>query len=229
MKLPSQDKWICKKRAWRALSLSAAQQDTTSWPAGSQRCDATAAAWGKKKEEECRAVIINICCRVRGGYHETDIAQHLDTCTGSETHIKLCENIPKQGDVGHVIYFAPVHLPPQQDFTSNRMETENRRPAQDLAIRSSQGRQSMVTCLFDIKNSGCFLPHCTLNTQQTTGLCYIYRGNWAATGGDSKLRKMGIFSEAASLNSGCLKPVSCAVAKFWKITTFFVRVLHLDL
>lgn len=56
---------------------------------------------------------------VEGGYRETDIALHLDAHTNSDTHRGLCENIPKQGDVGHVIYFASVLLPPQQVFSSN--------------------------------------------------------------------------------------------------------------
>lgn len=52
---------------------------------------------------------------VEGGYRETNIARH----TYSDTHKGLCENIPKEGDVGHVIYFASVQLPPQQDLGSN--------------------------------------------------------------------------------------------------------------
>lgn len=52
---------------------------------------------------------------VEGGYQETNIARH----TYSDTHKGLCENIPKEGDVGHVIYFASVLLPPQQDLGSN--------------------------------------------------------------------------------------------------------------
>lgn len=41
---------------------------------------------------------------VEGGYQETNIAQH----TYSETLRGLCENIPKEGDVGRVIYFASL-------------------------------------------------------------------------------------------------------------------------
>lgn len=41
---------------------------------------------------------------VEGGYRETNIAQH----TYSHTLKGLCENIPKEGDVGHVIYFASL-------------------------------------------------------------------------------------------------------------------------
>lgn len=54
-----------------------------------------------------------------GGYQETNIALHTDAHTDSRTHKGLCENIPKEGDVGHVIYSAGVLLPPQQDFSSN--------------------------------------------------------------------------------------------------------------
>lgn len=45
-----------------------------------------------------------------GGHQETNIAPR----TYSDTHKGLCENIPKEGDVGHVIYFASIPLPPQQ-------------------------------------------------------------------------------------------------------------------
>lgn len=54
-----------------------------------------------------------------GGYQETDIALHLDAHTNSDTYRGLCETIPKQGDVGHVICFASVLLPPQQDSVQN--------------------------------------------------------------------------------------------------------------
>lgn len=37
-----------------------------------------------------------------GGYRETNIAGR----TYSDAHKGLCENIPKEGDVGHVIYFC---------------------------------------------------------------------------------------------------------------------------
>lgn len=41
---------------------------------------------------------------MREDTEETNIAQH----TYSDTHKGLCENIPKEGDSGHVIYFASV-------------------------------------------------------------------------------------------------------------------------
>lgn len=65
------------------------------------------------------------------------------TCTYSDTHKGLCENIPKQGDVGHVIYFASVLLPPQRDFGSNRTQSERGKGVAQLAsARFSNKEQS---------------------------------------------------------------------------------------
>lgn len=116
----------------------AASWDTAPVPAAAERCDTAAANQGER--EECGTVIKNTCWIVcEGGYQETDIALLLNAHTNSDTHKGVWENIPKQGDAGHAIYFPSVLLPPQQDFSSNCKEKgEHSRPAQDLAIRSSQ-------------------------------------------------------------------------------------------
>lgn len=82
-----------------------------------------------------------------GGYQETNLALHSDAHTNSDTRTGLCENIPKQGDVGHVIYFVSAQLPPQQDFGSNCTQSERREGSAAACSRFSNKEQSkMIKC-----------------------------------------------------------------------------------
>lgn len=60
-----------------------------------------------------------------GGYQETNIAPHTPN---SDTHKGLCENIPKQGDVGHVIYSASL-------LSRISVQTEGRKGSTDGLLR----------------------------------------------------------------------------------------------
>lgn len=67
---------------------------------------------------------------VEGGYRETNIAPH------TERHKGLCENIPKERDVGHVIYLASVLLCPQQGL-GLKPALEEKRGAELACLRFS--------------------------------------------------------------------------------------------
>lgn len=95
-----------------------ASWDTAPSPAVAERRDAPAGGRGMQDCNQKHMLVSERALSVEGGYQETNIAPHLDAHTNSETHKGLCENIPKQGDVGHVIYFASVELPSQQDSGS---------------------------------------------------------------------------------------------------------------
>lgn len=101
----------------------AASWDTASSAVVAERRDAPGSQLGRARGmQDCNKkhmLVSERALSVEGGYQETNIALHLDAHTNLYAHKGLCENIPKQGDVGHVIYFASVMHLPQQDFVSN--------------------------------------------------------------------------------------------------------------